>query len=158
MKLYFLRHGLADRAEWDGDDFERPLTEKGKARMAREADTLAKLGLEVDLILSSPLTRARQTAEIVARRLGLADRLQIDERLSPGFALGALAKILEAQAKRQALLLVGHEPDFSETIGALIGGGQVLCKKGALARVDLCPEHPPRGHLVWLIPPSVLVL
>jgi len=158
VRLFFLRHGLADRAEWDGDDFERPLTEKGKSRMGREAATLAKLDLGIDLILTSPLTRARQTAEIVAKRLDLSNRLQIDERLSPGFGVSALGKILETHGDRQAILLVGHEPDFSETIGELVGGASIVCKKGALARVDVDEVRPLRGHLVWLIPPAVLAL
>jgi phosphohistidine phosphatase len=159
VKLYFLRHGLADRGAWRGrDDSLRPLTEEGKARMAREAAVLSKIGLKLDLILSSPLTRARQTAEIVGRRLGLAERVKVDERLGPGFGVGALSEILKSHAEIQALMLVGHEPDFSETIGSLIGGGQVVCKKGALARVDLHQSAPPRGRLVWLIPPSLLAL
>lgn len=158
MKLYFLRHGLADRDQWHGNDFERPLTEKGKARMAREADTLAALGLALDRVVTSPLARAYQTAEIVATRLEMGDRLVEDERLAPGFGPDELAGILSAHPQAEAIMLVGHEPDFSETISALIGGGAVVCKKGSLARVDLYDNAALGGELVWLIPPGVLAL
>jgi phosphohistidine phosphatase len=158
MKLYFLRHGLADRSEWAGPDFERPLTERGKAQMAREAETMAELNLDLDLIITSPLTRACQTAEIVAERLEMLDRLIVDERLAYGFDPDKLDEILEAHPDATAIMLVGHEPDFSETIADLIGGGEVVCKKGGLARVDLYGGASLQGELVWLIPPKVLAL
>ena len=159
MKLYFLRHGLAgQRGEWTGNDFDRPLTEGGKERMAREAATLAKLGLNLDLIITSPLIRAYQTAEIVAQRLNMAAKLIQDERLAPGFGAEQLAQILRAHSDVNTLMLVGHEPDFSETISHLIGGGRVVCKKGGLACVDMPDPALLTGDLVWLIPPSVLAL
>ncbi len=158
MRLYFLRHGLADRSEWYGPDFERPLTHKGKARMVREAQTIADLDLSLDLIITSPLARAYQTAEIVADELGMLDQLVEDERLAPGFGPGDLPEVLQEYPDTTELMLVGHEPDFSETIGYLIGGGEVACKKGSLARVDLYPGPSLRGELVWLIPPKLLVL
>ena len=80
MKLLFLRHGLADRSAWSGSDYERPLTPRGKERMRAEAETIASLDLGLDAILTSPLTRASQTAEIVADQLGLLDRLIEDDR------------------------------------------------------------------------------
>jgi phosphohistidine phosphatase len=158
MKLYFLRHGLADRGEWFGSDFERPLTERGKARMAREAAAIAELGVVPDLIITSPLTRAYQTAEIVAEHLDLLDRLIEDERLAPGFGPDELAEILQMHPDAVEIMLVGHEPDFSQTISHLIGGGQVVCKKGSLVRVDLYEDISLEGELVWLIPPKALAL
>jgi phosphohistidine phosphatase len=159
MILYFLRHGLAgDRDEWTGDDFKRPLTEEGKERMAREAATIARLGLDLDLILTSPLVRAYQTAEIVAQELNLVDKLVKDERLGLDFGPEKLALILQTYSIASALMLVGHEPSFSETIGDLIGGGSVECKKGSLARVNLPNPMSLQGDLVWLIPPKVLAL
>ena len=70
MKLFFLRHGLADRSAWSGYDDERPLTPYGKERMLAEAETIARLDLGLDAIITSNLTRAQQTTEIVAERLG----------------------------------------------------------------------------------------
>jgi phosphohistidine phosphatase len=158
MKLYFLRHGLADRSAWMGTDFERPLTEEGKERMMHEADCIRQLDLGLDAILSSPLVRAYQTAEIVADRMNMLDLLVVDEQLEPGFGPSDLAQILEGYPQADELMLVGHEPDFSETISFLIGGGSIVCKKGSLARVDLIDAGPLAGELVWLIPPKALRL
>ena len=158
MKLYFLRHGLAgDRETWAGDDLERPLTDAGKERMARQAATIAKLNLNLDVILTSPLVRAYQTAEIVAQLLNMTDKLVKDERVGPGLGPNQLAGILQAYPEAKALMLVGHEPDFSQLIGDLIGGGRITCKKGSLACVELNNKSL-HGELVWLIPPSVLAL
>ena len=157
MKLYFLRHGRADRSAWMGMDFERPLTEEGKERMAQEADTIHQLDLGLDAILTSPLVRAYQTAEIVAERLNLLDLLVVDERLEPGFGPSDLAEILEEHPQADEIMLVGHEPDFSEIISYLIGGGTIVCKKGSLARVDLIDAGPMAGELAWLIPPKALI-
>lgn len=157
MKLYFLRHGLAgDPDQWQGDDALRPLTEEGKERMAREAAALSRLSLEIDKIVTSPLVRAYQTAEIFAQGCNMMDRLVKDERIAPGFDSKQLDKVLADYAGANALMFVGHEPDFSELIGELIGGGRVVCKKGGLALVDLPHPDKLKGKLVWLIPPSVL--
>jgi len=157
MKLYFLRHGQADRSAWMGTDFERPLTQEGMENMAKEADAIQQLDLRLDAILTSPLVRAYQTAEIVARRLNILDLLVIDERLEPGFGTSDLKEILEEYPQANEIMFVGHEPDFSETIRYLIGGGNILCKKGSLARIDLSDASPLIGELVWLIPPMVLL-
>jgi phosphohistidine phosphatase len=157
MEIYFLRHGLAgQRTAWQGDDAERQLTEEGKERMAREAVTLDALGIRPDVILTSPLARAYQTAEIVARQLGSLQTLRPDEHLAPGFGLTQLDKILKAHPEARSIMLVGHEPDFSSTIGQLIGGGDVICKKGGIACVELTDPATLRGSLVWLLPPRVL--
>jgi len=154
LTLYFLRHGQAgDREEWQGDDAKRPLTADGKKRMQREATGIKALKLPLTLILSSPLTRARQTAAIVAEVLGVP--LTDDERLVPGFGPAALRGILQAHRKAAALMLVGHEPDFSETVSQLTGGSRVIMKKGGLAAVELDSLDPVRGSLLWLIPPKI---
>lgn len=155
MRLFFLRHGLADRAAWDGSDFERPLTPRGERRMEAEARVMARLGLDLDLVLSSPLVRARQTAEIAARHLAPAGGVGIDERLGFGFGPSAVAGILRDHAGCANLMLVGHEPGFSLVLRAMTGG-DVVCKKGSLARVDVYDHEAPSGELVWLIPPKAL--
>ncbi len=159
MEIYFLRHGLAgSRAEWDGPDSERPLTDQGKRRMRREAATLANLGLCPQVILTSPLVRAEQTAEIVAEALKMAGRTVRDERLSPGFQVDDLRGILADTADVGSLLLVGHEPDLSEAVSVLVGGCRLVLKKGALARVDAGDRSLADAELVWLLPPSLLAL
>jgi phosphohistidine phosphatase len=158
MRIYLLRHGLADRSAWSGADFDRPLTTIGKERMEVEAEFISKLDLGLDHILTSPLARAYQTAEIVAEHLGMLDRLEIDDRISPGFGRAELAEIINKYPQADSLMVVGHEPDFSMTIEGLIGGGSVVCKKGSLARVDLTGMGFLSGELVWLIPPKAMVL
>jgi phosphohistidine phosphatase len=157
MQLFFLRHGLADRSAWHGDDFKRPLTPKGRSRMQREARQLGRIGLQVDYILSSPLIRAVQTAEIVASFLKRKDRLVLDDRLKPSFDMAKLQALLTDYADAEKLMLVGHEPDFSTVIGQVIGEGDVVCKKGSLARIDLDSLHTLHGELVWLLPPRILI-
>lgn len=156
MRLYFLRHGIAeDREKWQGDDTNRPLTEKGRKRLERTAKNIAPLDLELNHIITSPLVRARQTAEIMAKTLKLKDALLEDTRLAPGFNLDTLKLLLAEHSQCKAILLVGHEPDFSQTINALTHG-IVVMKKGALARVDLIDLTTLEGQLAWLIPPKVL--
>ncbi len=156
MQLYFLRHSLADWPDWDvARDHERPLTGEGIERMKAEAKAIQQLDLQLDAILTSPLLRARQTAEPVARRLGL-DVIE-EPALAPGFDVERLREVLRRHAAAGAIMLVGHEPDFSRTIAQLIGGGRVAMKKGGLARVDLDALDPPGGELVWLLAPKTLI-
>ena len=153
MRLYFLRHGIADWPDWDpARDHERPLTKEGLRKMKEQAKALADLDLKIDAILSSPYARAYQTADIVAGKLGL--EVKTEPLLAPGFAYDKLAEIAKSFDDNQALLLVGHEPSFSMVIAELIGGGRVQLKKGALARVDVNSEL--QGELVWLLQPKVL--
>jgi phosphohistidine phosphatase len=153
MRLFFLRHGIADWPDWDpARDHERPLTKDGVKKMKEQARALADLGLKIDAILSSPYARAYQTADIVAGKLGL--EVKAEPLLAPGFNADKLAEIVRAFADDQALLLVGHEPNFSMVIAEITGGGRVQMKKGTLARVDVNREL--QGELVWLLPPKVL--
>jgi phosphohistidine phosphatase len=157
MILYFLRHGLAgSHEEWKGDDALRPLTKEGMKNMVKQAETLADLGLKLDLIITSPMARAFQTADIVADRLKMGEKLVQDDRLAPGFGSDDLDKVLLDHAGAQSILLVGHEPDFSLTISTLVGG-RVLLKKGGLARVDITNTEPLQGELHWLLPPKLMI-
>ena len=155
LSVYFLRHGQAgDSEDWQGDDAKRPLTSDGKKRMQREAAGIKTLKLPLKLILSSPLTRAHQTAEIVAESLGVP--LVEDDRLAPGFGPPTLRAILHEHRSAGALMLVGHEPDFSDTVSRVTGGSRLPLKKGALAAVEFDDPDSVRGILLWLIPPKVL--
>ena len=153
MRLYFLRHGIADWPDWDpARDHERPLTKDGVKKMKEQARALADLGVKLDAILSSPYTRAYQTADIVAGKLGL--EVKAEPLLAPGFNSDKLVEIVRSFADDQALLLVGHEPNFSMVIAEITGGGRVQMKKGTLARVDVNREL--QGELVWLLQPKLL--
>jgi len=157
MQLYFVRHGRAeDRDLWPAPDHLRPLTADGINRMQAAAKIMRKLEIAPVTVLTSPLVRARQTAEIVAEALdcGLVET----QALAPGFGVSALAELLPAYPDADSLLLVGHEPDFSLTVESLMAGGRVTVKKGSLIRVDLFSPDPPRGTLAWIIPPKMLML
>jgi phosphohistidine phosphatase len=157
--VYFLRHGLAGvREEWQGDDAKRPLTKKGIKNLVTQAKTLARLDLQLDVIITSPLTRAFQTADIIAGALKMVAQLKQDERLQPGFGRDDLEQVLADHPQAKNIMLVGHEPDFSLTISALIGGGKVILKKGSLTRVDITATAPLQGNLVWLLPPKSMRL
>jgi phosphohistidine phosphatase len=157
IKVYFLRHGKAEsRSEWQGDDGDRPLTAEGEEAMRREAKAMRALDLGLDAIVTSPLARARRTAEIVAGGLGLRERLEEDERLAHGFDASRLEQVLAAHGPAGAVMVVGHEPDFSATVAELIGGGDIMMKKGGLARVDVTAPVAGGGELVWLLTPPLL--
>ncbi len=99
MRLYFLRHGIADWPDWDpARDHERPLTKDGLKKMKEQAKTLADLDVKFDAILSSPYTRAYQTADIVAGKLGL--EVKTEPLLAPGFNSDKLAEIVEIVCRR----------------------------------------------------------
>ena len=157
VRCYFLRHGIAeDPEQWPGKDFDRPLTGAGKDRMAREAKTIVALAPGCDAILTSPLLRAKQTAAIVAKALKMP--YIEDPRLGLGFNARALADVLAEHADAEALLLVGHEPSMSTTIGEIVGGARIDLKKGALACVNFAKSSSLTGVLVWLVPPKILAL
>lgn len=150
MDLYFLRHGEADWPDWKKSDDERPLTKRGKKEMHEVAAFLKRIKAKPALIVTSPLPRAAQTAEIAAEYLKV--KCDEDKLLAPGFRRDELERLLKKYPE-ESLMLVGHEPDFSETISALTGGSLKLSKAG-VALVEL--DHSWRnGRLLWLFPPKL---
>ena len=150
MKLYFLRHGEADWPDWKRSDDERPLTKRGKKEMRDVAKFVADLKVRPDLIVTSPLPRASQTAEIAADYLKA--KLRKDELLAPGFGIDQLRTVLKRH-RAKTLMLVGHEPDFTNIISELTGASLKLSKAG-VALVDVDPESE-EGRLLWLFPPKI---
>ena len=150
MELYFLRHGEADWPDWKKPDDERPLTKLGKKEMRDVAKFLGRLKVQPDLIVTSPLPRAAQTAEIAADHLKA--KLRNDESLAPGFGMNKLRTVLKRH-RAKALMLVGHEPDFTQTISELTGASLKLSKAG-VALLDVDPESE-EGKLLWLFPPKL---
>lgn len=152
MKLYFLRHGQANWEHWDRPDDERPLTKKGRKEVENVASALKKLQVRPQEILTSPLPRAVETAQIVADRLEM--EVVTTPLLAPGFGLHSLRQLLSEHPDCD-LMFVGHEPDFSFALEQMTGGTVRMAKAG-LARVDMENAAEQRGELVWLIPPKVL--
>jgi phosphohistidine phosphatase len=123
--IWFLRHGDAE----DGsDDFARKLTEKGRRQSRDAGAALDALGVELDVCLSSPRVRARETAELACEYLDV--EIAIEERLQGGHF-----DALDLAARLDDVLLVGHEPDFSDAVAALTGA-RIDMKKGGLAGVE----------------------
>ena len=122
--------------------------------MRAAADGMAALGIDAEVVLTSPLIRCRQTAEIVCARLGGAP--VEDGRLCPGMDLDALEDALLAHPDAGAVLVCGHEPDLSEAVAGLTGGGLVEFRKGSLALLDVAAVRPAGGRLRALYPPSAL--
>jgi phosphohistidine phosphatase len=158
-ELYLIRHGLAEeRGEAWPDDNKRPLTGEGMDRMRKAARGLARLGVTIDIVLSSPLVRARQTAEIVAGGLDPRPSLVNIDSLAPDGSYAAIAADLEKHGRKNRLALVGHEPAIGELAARLIGSRHALeFKKGAVCRIDL-DELPPAGpgDLRWMLTPRIL--
>lgn len=151
MRLYFLRHGHAE----DGgflDDHERQLTQEGIDQMHIAANVIQRLGIQPAHIFSSPRVRAVQTAEIVAAKLGTT--VQIREEVNFDFSVRAVMHLIQGVSATADVMFVGHEPTFSQVVGALTGA-RVAMKKGGLARVDLLNSQNASGILVWLIAPAV---
>jgi phosphohistidine phosphatase len=156
MDLYFLRHGVAvSRDEWEGPDSERPLTEEGKEGVARVAAFLAKRGAALDVIISSPYVRAKETADMVGRRLDLVEKVVCDDRLTPGFDRIKLIRLLKNYPQAGGVMLVGHEPDFTSVLEQVVGARAVL-KKGGMAYVQTADASLRKATLGWLVQPALL--
>ena len=158
-ELYLVRHGLAEeRGEKWPDDTKRPLTEEGIVRMRKAARGLARLGVAVDVVLTSPLVRARQTADIVAAGIDPRPSLVTIESLAPDGSYAAVVADLEKHARKTRIALVGHEPNIGELAARLIGSRHAIeFKKGAVCRIDveaLPPSGP--GALRWLMTSKIL--
>ena len=162
MNLYLLRHGLAVEPGEHGftKDAERPLTAKGKAKLARITAAMEKLDLSFEVILSSPYIRARQTAEIVADAFDARKRIEFTEALTPS---GNPRKLIEVinQLFSQDILLVGHEPFLSEFISSLIAGTTsvpIVMKKAGLCKLTTDSLRYGRcATLEWLLTPKQLL-
>ena len=158
-QLYFIRHGLAEeRGEAWPDDTKRPLTEQGISRARRQARGLARLGVSFDVVLTSPLVRARQTAEIVAAAFEPRPHLVQVDSLAPGGTYQSIVADLEKHARKARVAIVGHEPDLGELAARLIGARRAIAfKKGAVCRIDV-DMLPPGGSgaLRWFMTPKML--
>jgi phosphohistidine phosphatase len=168
MRLYILRHGIAaERDEWTGDDRKRPLTESGRQEMREVAQGIRSLDIKLDTLITSPLTRAKETADFVRKAVHPAT-YDSSKLLAPGCDLESLGNLLLEYPKAQELMIVGHEPDQSELIAELIGGAgqraRIQMKKAACCCIKLDSstgtsaglQLAGKGQLIWHLPPQVL--
>ncbi len=156
VQLLFVRHADAgDPLAWTGADADRPLSPKGERQAERLARHLEAIGADPDAIISSPRLRAFQTAEAVAGRLGR--KTVISDRLAGGLDIDSLGELLAEAGEPARPLLVGHDPDFSWLVSALVGIAGLTVRKGTLVRVDgALPLVEGACELRWLIPPDAL--
>jgi phosphohistidine phosphatase len=158
-ELYLVRHAIAAErgSEWP-DDTKRPLTERGITRFTEGVKGLRRLDVTIDEIFTSPLVRARQTAELLARGIEGKPPVKVLDALAPGHTAASVMTHLAKAAKRRRIALVGHEPELGELAAHLIGAGRALpFKKGGICRIDVGSLSSKRAaSLVWFIPPNVV--
>ena len=151
-----MRHGPATWPNWTEADSKRPLTPEGAALIQAEGHALAKLGLQPDAILHSPLVRARQTANHIATALNALDRLAECQPLQPGFDFNRLRYLLKENAQRESLFLVGHMPDMADVVRALTKA-EVKFSEGTIAHLQVAKlDESPTGVLFWLATAEML--
>ena len=159
LELYLIRHGIAaERGPEYPDDEQRPLTAEGLAGIRRAGRSLNEIGVECDLVLTSPLVRTRQTAAALAEALESRPRVITTDALAPGGTTDDVLRAVATHAGPRRIALVGHEPNIGELAAALLGmSSPVPFKKGAICRIDISGRVAGgEGELRWFLPPKVL--
>ena len=162
MNLYLIRHAIAvDEGTAELEDSQRPLTDKGRKKMRQIARGLHALGVEFDLILSSPYLRAQETAEVLADVFKMKKKIIFSESLVPESEPEKVIAEINESHLVDSIALVGHEPHLSSLIGLLTSGNvniDITLKKGGVCHLsadDL--HHAHRATLEWLLTPGILV-
>lgn len=159
VTLYLVRHAIAfERDERWPDDSKRPLTHKGTARMREVVEGLRELNVGLDLVITSPLVRAKQTADVLLAGWSDPPALAVSDSLGPSGSPAAVAEVLSSHTKLKSIALVGHEPGLGDLGAWLIGAKAPLAfKKGGVACIEMptLPVVGP-GQLIWLATPRML--
>lgn len=159
--LLLLRHGKSDWAKDTENDRERPLAKRGERAAGLMGRLLARTGRVPDAAITSPAVRARTTLALAMEAGGWRCPVEVSEALYGEGSYEVLQEIGRQAAGVDSLLLVGHEPTWSETLALLIGGGRHRVPTGALVGIDVDVEawgdiRPGSGDLVFLLPPSLV--
>lgn len=162
MRLYLVRHAIAEAGTPNyEDDSLRPLTEKGRQKMKKIANTLKELGVQPDLIVSSPYMRASQTASILAKFLKYKDEITYSDFLVPMGKPGDMIGEINQKYSVDELMLVGHEPNLGNLASVLLAGDQgvsVKFKKGGVCCISVDDLNNDRkAVLEWLITPKISI-
>lgn len=159
LELYLIRHGLAaERSDEYPDDSKRPLTGDGIAALRREARALNALDIGFDHVITSPLVRTRQTADVFAEYLESRPTVSTSDALAPAGSVSGVMQDLGKHMRKARIALVGHEPNMGELAARLIGSRTPIeFKKGAICRIDF-EVFPPKGvgQLRWFVTPKML--
>ena len=157
MIIYFLRYGAGEPFVNPKKDEKRALDKEGIEQCGFVGRALAAVEAQVDLIISSPLKRATQTASLVGNEMGYEGKLQIEAALRPGASFTDFRRLLEKYALQESIMVVGHNPNLSQFLGTVISESgceaSVELKKGAVARVDMRRSS---GTLLWCFTPKTL--
>jgi phosphohistidine phosphatase len=161
MDLYIVRHGIAlDAATAGISDFDRPLTDEGIEKLKGIGKGLRLLEVRPEVILTSPLVRARQTAERLQEALQCGARIEETPSLSPASKRAELYRELQDRSKLAGILLVGHQPSLGEIAGEIAWGNAdsgLDLKKGGACKLEISELRPlPSGRLLWLLTPAIL--
>ncbi len=158
MELYLLRHGIAEDHSSTGRDQDRALTEEGRQKLHRVLKRAASAGVSPSLIISSPYTRALETAEIAASELRYKGEVLRAGTLTPDSSPPSVLSEIRGHRDETAILLAGHEPLFSATVAFLLGSTNAMVefKKAALVRIDIHGfSAQPQGVLQWMLTPKL---
>jgi len=158
-ELYLVRHAIAaERGDDWPDDTKRPLTANGVSRFREVVKGLLWFEVGVDEIYSSPLVRARQTADLLSAGLEGKPPVRTVDELAPGHDAARVLAELAKRVKRRRVAVVGHEPDLGELAAALIGAQRALpFRKGGICRIDVDRlGSSATGSLIWFLPPKIL--
>ena len=159
--IYLMRHGIAADPAPEMSDADRALTPEGVRKTARVAAGLQKLDVNPDVILSSPLRRAEETARLVADGLDTHPPVELFPALTPGIAPHDMVKQLRPHRSANQILLVGHQPDLGELASYLLAGAPTLVplpfRKAGVAAIAVGALPPRRpGSLEWFLTPAQL--
>jgi phosphohistidine phosphatase len=158
MEIYLLRHGIAEERSSSGRDADRRLTEEGREKLHKVLECARAAGVSPSVILTSPLRRAIETAEMAAHDLGYQGKLVRTEALAPGASPQELWQEFREHRDESSLLAAGHEPLFSSAVAHLLGSTRAMVnfRKGALVRIDVDNfGAEPAGVLQWMITAGV---
>jgi phosphohistidine phosphatase len=162
MEIILIRHAKAEARDpnsWPDDD-QRPLTAEGRAEQRATARAMKKMGVKFDFLLTSPLIRARETADLVAKGYRWTEAPQVVEELGHGYAVGAIVKLLAKFPPDAAVAMVGHEPDLSDLTGALTtrdGRLGIAVKKSGVVGIEFDgPAEAGKGTLLYHLKPGHL--
>lgn len=158
MKLYLLRHAIAESRATTGQDRDRKLTAEGITRLQRVLTVAAGANVKPGIILSSPYVRARHTAELAAAALGFHDEITYSVALTPDATPQSAWDEIRLMAAEEEVLVVSHDPLISSLLSYVLGLSQYIhsFKKAGLARIDLRSVGPrPAGELLWILTPAL---
>ena len=156
QEIFILRHAQAEDLKDNQTDFDRVLTEEGKIRTKKLGLFFNSIEEGVDVVLSSPYLRAKETANIFVSNVEKKPELKFVDFLSCGSSIKEIAKGLLPYSSFNKVLLVGHAPDLEVFLGKLVGAERITLKKGAIAKVILDNSIELSGNLVWLITSKII--